>query len=94
MIRCAEEIETDIPDTCLYLNYECPNSHPSRVDKSSRTKAFDAQLFPASVAEISFNWSDDLSASEPSKGKNRDSFESSIQLARFNQRVIEAFRGV
>ncbi|PQJ42864.1 diguanylate cyclase [Vibrio campbellii] len=94
MIRCAEEIETDIPDTCLYLKYECPDSQPSRVDESSKTKAFDAQLFPASVAEISFNWSDDLPASEPPNGKNTDSFESSIQLARFNQRVIEAFRGV
>lgn len=94
MIRCAEEIETDIPGTCLYLNYECPDSQPSRADESSKTKALDAQLLPESIAEISFNWSENWSASEAPHGKSTDPFESSIQLAKFNQRVIEAFRGV
>ncbi|NOH95585.1 DEAD/DEAH box helicase family protein [Vibrio sp. 99-70-13A1] len=87
LIQFAEEIEHDIPNSCLFLKEESETlgTHTNLNGLSSES--------PVAVQtgnQISINFSDDTNATPPFNSNSTPTNEE-LSLKDFNQRVIEAF---
>ncbi|WP_373939222.1 DEAD/DEAH box helicase family protein [Vibrio kanaloae] len=88
LIQFAEEIEHDIPNSCLFLREESGTlgTHKNLSDFNSES--------PTAVQtdnQISINFNDDINTTPPFNSDSSTTAYEELSLKDFNQRVIEAF---
>ena len=88
LIDFTEEIEKDIPNSCLVLKEE---SEILDTHLNSSELGLEAAITVQKDHQISITFKDDISSKSPFNSSNAPPDNEELSLKDFNQRVIEAF---
>jgi superfamily II DNA or RNA helicase len=89
LIEFAEEIERDIPDSCLYLKQTESESNHAHDNTATDSKL---GLEVRKEATVAINFPVDSYGSSNTQAENHTSGVTDLSLMNFKQRVIEAFQ--
>ncbi|MFA0256013.1 DEAD/DEAH box helicase [Vibrio breoganii] len=89
LIQFSEEIERDIPDSCLYLKQPVnESSYALDNDANDSNSGLDVRRGPT----VALNFSDGISGNSDTQPDNHSTGFTELSLMKFKQRVIEAFQ--